>query len=128
VSKPPIPAETLALYEELVATNPEVPRRGASVPYTSVNGHMFSFLTEAGLALRLPAEERQAFLEEHESQLSVQHGIVMKEYVDGPPTLLSKTRELQKYFELSYAYVSSLKPKPTKRTIKKAATAKNAGE
>jgi hypothetical protein len=33
------------------------------MPYTSLNGHMFSFLTETGtMALRLPAGEREAFL------------------------------------------------------------------
>ena len=43
----------------------------------------------------------------------------MKEYVDVPEALLKKTGELKKYFDLSFAYVSSLKPKPT--TKKKAA-------
>ena len=47
--------DKLALYEKLVATNPKVERKGATVPYTSVNGHMFSYLSkEAKLALRLP--------------------------------------------------------------------------
>ena len=41
----PVPAEKLALYEKLVATNPDVARKGAKTPYTSLNGHMFSFLT-----------------------------------------------------------------------------------
>ena len=39
----------------------------------------------------------------------------MKEYVEVPNALLEKTQELGKYFDLSYAYVSSLKPKATKR-------------
>jgi hypothetical protein len=39
----------------------------------------------------------------------------MPEYVEVPDALLKKTQELRKYFDLSYAYVSSLKPKPTKR-------------
>jgi hypothetical protein len=38
----------LALYEKLVATNPGVERKGATMPYTSVNGHMFSLLTKEG--------------------------------------------------------------------------------
>ena len=38
----------------------------------------------------------------------------MKEYVEVPDALLRKTAELRKYFDLSYAYVNSLKPKPTK--------------
>jgi hypothetical protein len=41
-------AENLALYEKLVATNPQVARKGATMPYTSLNGHMFSLLTKEG--------------------------------------------------------------------------------
>ena len=39
----------------------------------------------------------------------------MEEYVEVPNALLEKTQELKKYFDLSYAYVASLKPKPTKK-------------
>src|SRR5215475_14486906 len=107
-----IPPETLALYEKLVATVPNLERKGATVPYTSVNGHMFSHLTDrATLALRLPAEEREAFLKKYKTKLVEQYGMVMKEYVEVPDELLKNTRELAKYFECSYAYTSALKPK-----------------
>jgi hypothetical protein len=111
-----IPAEKLALYEKLVATRPDVERKGATMPYTSVHGHMFSFLTPEGkLALRLPDAERDAFLKKYRTRLCEQHGTVLKEYVEVPDTLLRKTQDLKEYFDLSYAYVSSLKPKATKR-------------
>lgn len=107
-------AANLKLYEKLVATNPSVPRKGATMPYTSVNGHMFSLFTrEAWLALRLPTEEREAFLKKYKTKLCEQYGTVMPEYVQVPHVLLKKTQELRKFFDLSYAYVSSLKPKPT---------------
>ena len=52
----------LELYEKLVATNPRLELKGNTMPYTSLNGHMFSVLTKNGqLALRLPADERTAF-------------------------------------------------------------------
>ena len=111
-----IPADVLESYDRLVATNPSVERKGATMPYTSANGHMFSFLTKTGtLALRLPAEERNAFLKKYKTKLCEQHGTVLEEYVDVPGTLLKRTQELKKYFDLSYAYVASLKPKPTKK-------------
>ena len=50
--------------------------------------------------------------------LSVQYGIVQKEYVEVPDALLGKTAELKKYFAVSYDYVSGLKPKPTTRKKK----------
>ena len=57
-----VPLEKLELYKKLVATNPTIGQKGASVPYTSVNGPMFSYLSKDGkVALRLPAEEREAF-------------------------------------------------------------------
>src|SRR5688500_10941435 len=115
-SAPTVPADVLKSYERLVATNPSVERKGATMPYTSVNGHMFSFLTKTGtLALRLPAEERDAFLKKYKIKLCLQHGTVLEEYVEVPDVLLKKTQELKEYFDLSYAYVASLKPKPTKK-------------
>lgn len=77
-----IPAETLRLYDELVATRPGLERRGKTMPYTSINGHMCSFLDPDGtLALRLPEADRAAFLEKYATTLVEQHGHLMKEYV-----------------------------------------------
>jgi TfoX/Sxy family transcriptional regulator of competence genes len=114
-----IPTDKLELYEKLVTTNPNVERKGVTMPYTSLNGHMFSFLTKTGtLALRLPTEERDAFLKKYKTTLCEQYGLVLKEYALVPDALLKKTRELKKFFDLSYAYVGSLKPKPTTRKKK----------
>jgi hypothetical protein len=111
-----IPPERLEQYERLVATQPEVKRKGATVPYTSVNGNMFSFLTPDGtLALRLPPPEREAFLERFATRLHEAHGTVMKEYVTVPNELLEDTDRLLPYFATSFAYASGLKPKPTRR-------------
>ena len=113
------PAEKLELYEKLVATNPNIERKGATVPYTSVNGHMFSYLSKEGkLALRLPSPEREMFLEKYQANLCTSYGRVQPEYVEVPDSLLSSTRELKKFFDRSYEYVSSLKPKPTAKQKK----------
>jgi len=118
-SQPHAPPEKVALYEQLVATNPQVERKGAANPYTSVNGNMFSQLLPSGrLSLRLPKEERDAFLKKYKTKLVEQYGVVMKEYVEVPDSLLAKTAEVKRYFDISYKYASSLKPKPTKRTGK----------
>ena len=102
----------LEAYEALVATHPKLERKGRTMPYTSVNGHMFSFLTPDGvLALRLPADERQAFLDRYGTHLVEQHGAVLKEYVAVPGDLLSRLDELSPWFDRACAYVGSLKPK-----------------
>ncbi|MFT5265293.1 MAG: hypothetical protein ACI8YQ_004044 [Polaribacter sp.] len=47
------------LYDKLIAANPAIERKGKSMPYTSVNGHMFSFLSKEGtMGLRLSREDR----------------------------------------------------------------------
>ena len=113
-------AANLILYEKLISTNPIVERKGATMPYTSLNGHMFSFLSKEGrMAIRLPSGEREEFLEKYQTELSVQYGSVMKEYVVVPDALLKMTDELMHYFDISFNYVKSLKPKPTKKKPKK---------
>src|SRR6266849_5906986 len=88
-------AASLALYEKLVATNPKGERKGATMPYTSLNGHMFSLLTREGwLAIRLPSDVREAFLKKYKTKLCVQYGTVMKEYVEVPDALLRKAPAL----------------------------------
>jgi len=107
-------AEKVQLYEKLVATNPNVQRKGDTMPYTSINGNMFSVLAKDGkLGLRLSEEERTAFIKKYKTKLFEQYGTVMKEYVEVPEALLRKTSELEKFFDLSYEYTSSLRPKPT---------------
>jgi hypothetical protein len=123
-SAPKAPAESVALYDALLATNPRIERKGATMPYTSVNGNMFSLLTPDGtLALRLSESDREAFLKRYGTTLCVQYGAVMKEYVCVPASLLRDTRALAKYLEVSYAYACSLKPKPTtKKAVGKKST------
>jgi TfoX/Sxy family transcriptional regulator of competence genes len=109
----------LELYERLVATIPGVERKGLTVPYTSLNGHMFSYLSKDGkLALRLPAEMREAFLKKHKARLCKAYGVVQREYVEVPDSLLASTNEMKKYFVSSYQYVSTLKPKPAAKKKK----------
>jgi hypothetical protein len=109
-----VPPDKLELYEKLVATNPKVERKGATVPYTSVNGNMFSYLSKEGkLELRVAASRGEAFLKKYKARLCEAYGKVQPEYVEVPDSLLSSTRELKKFFDCSYEYVSSLKPKLT---------------
>lgn len=104
------------LYDKLIATIPEIQRKGAANPYTSLNGNMFTLLHQSRLAIRLPEGQREEFLKKYKTGLFEAYGTVMPEYVAVPDGLLKKTKELRKYLELSYQYVKTLKPKPTKKT------------
>jgi hypothetical protein len=111
-----IPADKQELYDKLLATNPKIERKGAANPYTSLNGHMFTYLNPSGtLALRLPEKEREVFLKKYKTTLFEAYGAVMKEYVTVPDSLLKNTKELGKHLEISIAYIKTLKPKPTKK-------------
>ena len=110
------PQDKIDLYDQLIATNPEIERKGVTNPYTSVNGHMFTHLSKTGtLGIRLPKEEREAFLEKYKTSLYESYGAILKDYVTVPDDLLENTDELKDYLDLSYAYTKSLKPKPTKK-------------
>jgi hypothetical protein len=108
--------EKLEMYDRLIATNPNIKRKGATMPYTSLNGHMFTYFSKSNsLGIRLPKEVREAFLEKYNSSLFESYGAVMKEYVTVPDDLLANTEELVKYLDISYEYIKTLKPKPAKK-------------
>jgi hypothetical protein len=83
-----------------------------------MNGNMYSYLGENGVALRLPADVREEFLVTYQTTLYHSYRVVQKEYVTVPPALLAKTRELAPYFRASFDYARTLRPKPTKRAPK----------
>jgi hypothetical protein len=62
------------------------------VPYTSTNGSS-----------------------RNTTKLCEASGVIQREYVEVPDALLAKTAELKKYFEASYEYVASMKPKATEK-------------
>jgi hypothetical protein len=106
------PPEVVELFDKMVASCPEVPRKGATMPNTSLNGNMFSFIHPSGaVALRLPEAERAPFIEKYQTKLYDAYGIVQKEYVLVPQSLMEKTEELAPYFAMSFAYCKTLKPK-----------------
>jgi hypothetical protein len=110
---PAAPAEKVALYDTLVACFPDIERKGASMPYTSINGHMTSYLHPEGfLALRLAKGDLEDFLREFDTELVRAHGIVQKEYAVVPDALLANTDAMRPYMEASLRYVRGLKPKP----------------
>jgi TfoX/Sxy family transcriptional regulator of competence genes len=110
------PNEKVKQYEKLLASHPDIERKGDANPYTSLNGNMFTLLHQSEtLAIRLPAEERDKFLKEHKTTLFEAYGAVMREYVQVPDSLLAKPKELEPYLDVSYEYAKTLRPKATAR-------------
>lgn len=111
------PSESLASYTAVVTGSDSATQvKGAKNPYTSRNGHMFSFLDSQGaMALRLSAELQEEFLAKYDSGPVVQYGSVMRGYVSVPDDLLRAPTELGEWFDRSYAWIGTLKPKATKK-------------
>ena len=84
--------------------------------YTSKNGHMFSFIGKDGtVAIRLSPEDKDEFESEHNTGDVIQYNAVMRGYVPISNELLLDTNRCSSYLKASEAYISTLKPKPTKK-------------
>jgi len=117
--KDKIVSEKEILYDKLIATIPEIERKGDTNPYTSHNGNMFTILLKKEtLGFRLPENERETFIRKYKTKLLEAYGAVMKEYVKVPDAMLNKTSELKPWLKASYDYVKTLKPKPTSKSKK----------
>jgi hypothetical protein len=111
------PSEALSRYTAVVAQSTgDSTVKGAKNPYTSRNGHMFSFLDEDGtMALRLSDADAEEFLAEYDSGPVMQYGRVMRGYVSVPSELLEHTGELTSWFQKSYEWIGTLPPKATRK-------------
>jgi hypothetical protein len=121
VSGQPISREDkIALYSKIIANQAGVELKGDTIPYTSLNGHMYSYLSKENVfALRLPETARAEFIEQYKTTLMIAYGIIQKEYVVVPDALLVDTVALIPWFQRSFAYVNTLKPKPATKGKKK---------
>jgi len=119
-NRSPNPDDRLEIYEELVKSIPEVERKGKTVPYTSINGNMFTYFDKNGsIAIRLNENDIEDIIKKYNASMMIAYGIVQKEYVKIPDILLNKKKILEDYFAKSYEYAKSLKPKPTKKKTDK---------
>ena len=104
--------EKLALYDQLVTECIGVERKGKSMPYTSANGHMFSFLNKNGdLGFRFAKEVQEKYIAEWDSSHMVSHGAIMKGYVLITDDMLDDLGKLKEYLLESHKYVMTLAPK-----------------
>jgi len=111
-----ISPDSLAAYDALIATIPMLERKGATMAYTSLNGHMFSYMNGDGvLALRLPQPQRDDFMQRYNAPLHQAYGVIQKEYVTVPADVLNDTSGLTPYFQASHDFVAGQKPKTSKR-------------
>ncbi len=112
----PGPPEALDSYRAAIDQLLDCELKGAKNPYTSRNGHMFSFLDADGtLALRLSDELESEFRSQYESGPVTQYGRTMQGYSSVPAELLDDTSSLSGWLERAWDSIGSLPPKPTKK-------------
>jgi TfoX/Sxy family transcriptional regulator of competence genes len=88
------------------------PRKMFGYPAAFANGNMFAGLHEAGLILRLPEMERDAFLrQEGAKRFEPLPGRVMREYVVAPDVLANEPGLLRRWLRTAFGYAGSLPPK-----------------
>ncbi|MFT5511725.1 MAG: hypothetical protein ACI8SE_000118 [Bacteroidia bacterium] len=105
-------SNTIHIYDALVASFPEVERKGKTLPYTSTNTYMFSFIGKEGnMALRLSSSDIEEMINQHDAGLMTQHGRIMKDFIPVPDDVLKNTELLELYFKKSLEQKNSLKPK-----------------
>jgi hypothetical protein len=97
------------------SANPNVKRKRDGAVHLVERPYVQLPEQEGKLGLRLPAAEREAFLKKYRARLCEAYGVVQKEYVEVRDRLLSSTREVKQFFDSSYEYVKSLKPKSTNK-------------
>lgn len=103
---------SLELYDAVVGEHPDFERKGKSMPYTSVNGHMFSMLRKDGvLGMRMSKEDREAFMETYGVGQFTNYGANIRDYVEIPDEVLQDKKKLASYLDASYQYTLTLKPK-----------------
>lgn len=115
-NKSEIPKELLAQYDLIVSKIPDMERKGVSLPYTSMNGNMYTMMRKDGvLGIRLGSKDRITFIEKYQTLPFENYGSMIKEYVEVPVNILMDSVTMTFYMSLSHEYAKTLKPKPTKK-------------
>jgi len=111
--------KALKIYEELINNHPEVKRKGKRLPYTSMNGNMFSVISKEGhIGLRFSEESVERYIDLYGFTKYVKNDKVMEDYVTISDEFLDNEL-LVDLFNECVEYAKSLQAKPkTKNKLK----------
>lgn len=104
--------EAETLYDSLLAQLPEMQRKGKSVPYKSINGHMFTLVNKDGeLGTRIGEKRVKEMQASGEAEQFRSHNANMRGYIKLSDTMLKDTKRCLAFFEEAQAHVLTLKAK-----------------
>jgi hypothetical protein len=108
--------KVLAAFDGMIAGVPGIERKGAAMPYLSINGNMYAVISKANvIGLRLSKDDLAAFMAAGGEPYEGTPGFINKEYGGVPATMLADTKTLKRWFKVSHAYAQTLKPKAATR-------------
>jgi hypothetical protein len=108
--------KVLAAFDAMIAGASGVERKGAAMPYLSVNGNMYAMISKANvIGLRLSKDDLAAFMAAGGEPYEGTPGFINKEYGGVPATMLADAKTLKRWFKASHAYAKTLKPRKTTR-------------
>ena len=104
--------DVLTIYDRAVGAIAQFDRKGKTLPYTSANGYMFSFINKADeLGIRISPVAGKAFDEKHGTGPFMSHGSKMREYISIPNEMMADEKQIRELLYEGYNYVMSLPPK-----------------
>ncbi len=107
----------MAAFETMIAGVAGVERKGAAMPYVSVNGNMYASISKANvIGIRLSKTDLEEFLKTYDSGLyEGMPGHFMREYGAVPAPMLVDDKLLQSWFVKCHQNALTLKSKKTRR-------------
>ena len=108
--------KVLAAFDAMIGAVPGVERKGAAMPYVSVNGNMYGMISKMGvIGIRLGKDDLAAFMAAGGEPFEGTPGFINREYGGVPAAMLGDSKMLRAWFKKSHAFAAGLKPKKTTR-------------
>lgn len=109
--------QALKIYEELIENQPEIKRKGKRLPYTSMNGNMFSVISKEGkIGLRLSQERVEECIDLYGFTKYIKNDKVLEDFVQISEEFLDNELLVELFNECcEHAKSLQAKPKTKKR-------------
>jgi TfoX/Sxy family transcriptional regulator of competence genes len=116
--------EVLEVFSSFTALFPDMRiRKMFGFPCAFSPDHMFLYVYDDSLVLRLAEDDRAAFTTQYAAKpFAPKGGRGMREYTVVPRDLLCDPTRLRPWIERAHAFVSTLPPKPSKRHLEPSAS------
>jgi TfoX/Sxy family transcriptional regulator of competence genes len=111
------PPGLVTAFERAAPKDPKVVRKSMfGYPALFLNGNMFAFTFQDRVAARLAKADLEKAIESGTRSFEPMPGRPMREYIQIPPSDVTKPAVLASWIERAYRHAKTLPPKAAKRT------------